>query len=155
MSKLNHDLPGELGTDTDRVWAKLTDLYKSAPTLRRMRDAMRVLSDELPPRVSLRQAIAFIYVADANADGRRVTMRDIRDFFSEDDGSSGAGSVANSFAVFLDDDREGSLGWIEQRMDRDDKRKRYLHLTHEGKEVAMAIADRMSAELNAEAEDAS
>lgn len=155
MSKLNHDLPGELASDTDRVWAKLTDLYKSAPTLRRMRDAMRVLSLELPPRVSLRQAIAFTYVADACASGRRVTMRDIRDFFSEEEGSSGAGSVANTFAVFLDDDRDGSLGWIEQRVDRDDKRKRFLHLTDDGKEVAMAIAERMSAELNAEPEDAS
>ena len=155
MSKLNHEEPGELGTDSDRVWAKLTDLYKSAPTLRTMRDAMRILSDDLPPRVSLRQAIAFLYVADANAAGRRVTMRDIRDFFSEEEGSSGAGSVANTFAVFLDDDRDGSLGWIEQRTDRDDKRKKFLHLTHDGKEVAIALAERMSAELQAKPEDES
>lgn len=136
-------LPGQPGTDTDLVMAKMLGLADHADEFGALEYAVRALSDLMPARVSLRQGLAFLFVVHANAHGRRVTMTDVRDSFSEvDTGAANVGqSLARSFQIFLklsDEDPEG-LGWITQETDRDDKRKKYLRVTGEGAEIALKI----------------
>lgn len=123
------------------VLARINDVWGKAKAFAALERATRTLSNAMPARTSLRQALAFIFVASRNSQGQRVTMTDIRDSFRElDIGSETNGqSLAKSFALFTDEVEFGGLGWIAHEIDRNDKRKKYLRLTANGAEVANLI----------------
>lgn len=134
---MTDDLPGTPG-DTPMMLAKLHDISSKAQAFAAFERAMRILSDAMPARASLRQGLAFAFVAYVNALGRNVTMTDLRDSFSQlDNGAETVGqSLAKSFSLFIDEESSGGLGWITQEVDRSDKRKKYLRLTATGADVA-------------------
>ena len=134
---MTDDLPGTPG-DTPIMLAKLHDISNKAEAFAALERAMRILSDAMPARASLRQGLAFVFVAYVNALGRNVTMTDLRDSFSQlDNGAETVGqSLAKSFSLFIDEEGSGGLGWVKQEVDRADKRKKYLRLTASGADVA-------------------
>lgn len=91
-----------------------------------IRDAIGVLVDVLPARTSLRQAYAFAVVAHAIDAGKRVQVRDLKEW-------TGCNAIANTFDIFLEID--GGLGWINQTNDTKDRRRKFLGLTPAGKDI--------------------
>jgi hypothetical protein len=141
--------PGEMpirAGETERVRLAMTDLDRLAPDLEGLRDAIRLLSMDLPARLSLRQAVAFLFVMHASTAGHRVTMTDVRDFFSDADGSNVSQSIANTFQIFLSRSKQepNGLGWVNQDPDEDDRRKKYLRLSYEGEEIARRIVSALN-----------
>lgn len=134
---MTDDLPGTPG-DAPMMLAKIHDISNKADAFAAFERAMRILSDAMPARASLRQGLAFAFVAYVNALGRNVTMTDLRDSFSQlDNGAETVGqSLAKSFSLFIDEADSGGLGWVAQEVDRTDKRKKYLRLTATGADVA-------------------
>ncbi|WP_341023572.1 hypothetical protein [Brevundimonas diminuta] len=135
---------GAEGTDKDRVMAVMNGLAEHADTFAAIESSVRAIAELMPARVSLRQGLAFIFVVRANARGRRVTMTDVRQSFSETEhGSVSVGqSIAKSFQVFFEASKQepNGLNWVRQEADADDRRKKYLVITAEGAEVARKMA---------------
>ena len=134
---------GVEGTDTDRVMSVMNGLADHAETFAAIESSVRTIAELMPARVSLRQGLAFLFVVHADARGRRVTMTDVRQSFSETEhGSVSVGqSIAKSFQVFFEASKQepNGLNWVRQEADRDDRRKKYLVITAEGAEVALKM----------------
>lgn len=141
---MNPKIPaGEPGTVTDQVLAKLSDLSYNAEELVGICEAVRVLSEMLPARISLRQALALLFVAQANSQGRNITMSEVREYFESAPGEANVGqSMAKSFQVFYGPENEynDGLGLVMQRPDVDDRRQKFLVLTLDGHHAANDIA---------------
>ena len=105
-----------------------------------LKEALKTLAEALPSRLSIRQALAFIYVAEAEHRGQQITMSDLKEYFG-DEGKS----VANTFEVFYDSkDRDPHcVGWVTQENDPSDRRKKFLRLTAEGHRVARMLNEQM------------
>ncbi|MGZ9157619.1 MAG: hypothetical protein ACXW36_02000 [Nitrospira sp.] len=108
-------------------------------------NAVRVISEQVPPRTTVRQILAFAYVAQAHAAGRRVTVTDMRMLAGEAGEGTGAigVSIARTYQVFLPPTKKepDALGWMTQEADEDDRRKRYLVLTILGAQMAGRVLE--------------
>jgi hypothetical protein len=139
---------GEPGTVVDEVMARMHDLTPISEELFAFSEGMRALSEMTPARISMRQALAFMFVAQAKARGWEITMSQVRDYFESAPGDANVGqSMAKSFQVFFgpQNDYDG-LNWVYQTTDREDRRKKYLDLTSHG---AKAAGDIIAAMHNA------
>lgn len=92
-----------------------------------------ILALGIPARVSVRQLLAFLIVANANAMGRSITLGEVRELAGDAMGQSIERTINNFFPPTKRDPEQ--LGWIEQVMDDDDRRRKYLVLTQEGRRV--------------------
>lgn len=115
----------------------------SAVAFERFAEALNILSLAVPPRVSVRQLLAFAIVANANAMGRSITLSEVREIAGDAIGQSIDRTIQQFFPPTRQD--PDGLGWIEQELDLDDRRKKYLKLTAMGRyvvnEMTRALAD--------------
>ncbi|WOB78465.1 hypothetical protein [Brevundimonas nasdae] len=116
-------------------------MKKNIRTMDFLFGAVTRLVEDSEPRTSGRQLLAFLAVAQAEADGKSITLSDIRDM----EGSRGqiiiGQSIAQTFAMLLDpSDREPrGLGWVRQEVDPSDNRRKYLKLTDKGRALLESI----------------
>lgn len=126
--------------DSDEAAQKL-----NASELGRLSNALRAIASEVPGRGSVRQAMAFIIVAHANAMGSAITLTDLKEMAGDD--ATGVAlmgpATARTLDTFLEPTKRepDALGWIAQVPDEDDRRRKFLVLT----EVGTAVAQRFAA----------
>lgn len=103
----------------------------SAGTFQSLATLMHILADTVPPRTAVRQIEALFVVAYAHAMGRSVTMTDVIEAVDDE---GGARALERSLHVFVAPNRiyPDALDWVEQVLDDEDRRKKYLRLTPEG-----------------------
>lgn len=117
----------------------------AARDLGRLSRALQALAAELPGRTSVRQAMAFVTIAQLDAMGHSVTLTDLRETLGEDlEGAPLLGQsverILNTFLEPTKRDPDG-LGWVYQENDEDDRRRKYLKLTDEGRGAAKRIME--------------
>lgn len=135
-------LLGTPGNATDEVMARMFDLSPNAEEFVALSEGIRALSEKTPNRISLRQALAFLYVVQARARGMSITMSQVREHFDGLPGEANVGlSMAKSFQLFFGPQNEYAEGldWVYQSTDREDRRKKILNLTAHGAEAANDI----------------
>lgn len=110
----------------------------SARALSGLVSLMHVLSATVPPRTAVRQIEALFVVAYASAMGRNVTVKDVVDAI---DPGGGAKAVERSIHQFTQPSKfyPDALDWIEQEIDPEDRRKKYLVLTRRGVDVIQSL----------------
>ena len=103
----------------------------SAGTLKGLSSLMHILADMVPPRTAVRQIEALFVIASAHARGHSVTLSDV---IAAVDDTGGARALERSLHVFLAPNRvyPDALDWVEQVLDEEDRRKKYLRLTAKG-----------------------
>ncbi|MCG9916908.1 MAG: hypothetical protein MH112_11215 [Phenylobacterium sp.] len=109
----------------------------SAHAFERLAAAIQILSEMVPPRLSARQLLAFSIIAYANAMGRRITLAEVREIAGDGLGVSIERTI-NSFFEPTRREPDG-LGWLEQVPDEDDRRRKFLVLTAEGRRAVNEI----------------
>ncbi|MFN3558931.1 MAG: hypothetical protein ACK4UQ_06550 [Brevundimonas sp.] len=116
-------------------------MKKSIRLLDFLYTAVARLVEQSEPRTSGRQILAFLAVAQAEADGKSIMLSDIRDIEGSDGQPIIGQSIAQTFAMLLDpSEREPrGLGWVRQEVDPDDRRRKYLKLTDKGRAVLESI----------------
>lgn len=108
--------------------------------------ALRVISEVVPARTSLRQMLFFAIVSQANAMGRSITFSDVIELLKDGAGHKGDfRGLERSVAIFYEANRRNpdGLGWIRLEPDPDDLRKKYLRLSDEGTEVVGDMVEAM------------
>ena len=104
------------------------------------------LARALPPRVSVRQAYAFLLIGQGLAAGKDMTMSDLRQSGLKDSAGNPVfdDSIARSYNVFMDEptkDYPNPLGWMTYSLDPNDRRRKLISLTPKGQ----AFMDRIGA----------
>lgn len=113
----------------------------SARTLEDLGAALAAVATLAHDRVTVKQSLFFVTVAQANAMGHSITLRDVVEQF---DGSGSLGrAIRKSYAVFLAPTRTypDGLDWLYQEEDPDDRRYKYLRLTDKGRAVVAGIVE--------------
>ena len=92
----------------------------------------------LPPRVSVRQAYAFLLIAQGLAAGRDMTMSDLRQSGLKDSAGNPVfdDSIGRSYNIFMDEptkDYPTPMGWMTYTLDAHDRRRKLISLTPKGK----------------------
>lgn len=103
----------------------------SAGTLKALSSLMHVLAGAVPSRTAVRQIEALFVIASAHASGHSVTLSDVIEAV---DDTGGARALERSLHVFVAPNRiyPDALDWVEQVLDEEDRRKKYLRLTPKG-----------------------
>lgn len=101
---------------------------RTARDLDELSIALCELAARAHDRLTVKQALFFITVAQAHATRQSITLTDVMSKFSGT-GSLG-GAIRKSYDVFLR--QRGGLGWIEHEEDPNDRRIKWLKLTDEG-----------------------
>lgn len=139
-------------TATPGIGSKESGLQQHVPGLRDFSTATLVLAELAPERMSLSQAVFFLFAGLADLAGRPATFTDLKEAV----GSSINKSLHTTYKVLLDESRrrgtsrDPGLGWLTREVDREDNRKKYLRLTNRGrqvlKELGIAIDQRTGGE---------
>jgi len=109
--------------------------------LEALASSLAALSAQVPARFSTRQALAFVLCAQADVMGRPLTLSALRE---QTDGVIGQ-SIEKTIQVFFRPSRSypDALGWLDQELDPNDRRFKYLRLTPAG----LAMAEKLVGEL--------
>lgn len=106
-------------------------------------NALQILAREIPPRTSVRQAMAFVAIARFDALNLSVTLAELRDAMGVDaQGMPLLGqSIERTFATFLPPtpDEPEALDWCYQDADPNDRRRKPLRLSSKGRTMADRI----------------
>ena len=114
--------------------------FHTARHLHEFASAVEVLATALPARTTVRQALALSAIAAAHASKRVITLGDLL----SDLGSEALGpSIERTIGTFFPPSRHypDALGWVEQRLDPDDRRRKVLVLTDEGVRIFDRIGE--------------
>ncbi|MFN3582759.1 hypothetical protein [Phenylobacterium sp.] len=112
-------------------------LSTSADAFEHLAAVMQIIAEAVPARCSTRQVLAFCIIVYANAKGQSVTLSQVRETAGEGLGQSIEKTIQMFFAPSKQ--QPDALGWLEQEVDEDDRRKKYLKLTARGRHVANEI----------------
>lgn len=104
--------------------AKLEALGKAVRSL-------ELLASESYPRMTVRQALLFLGLAEARSRGRSTTMLDLRVTL----GIGRSAQKSKEGLMPASPRNPEGLGWIDQETDDADRRQRYLVLTERGEEI--------------------
>lgn len=108
-------------------------VHGSAAAFENLAAALQILSEACPPRMSVRQVLAFAIIAYGNAMGKKLSLADVREAAGEGLGQSIEKTI---WAFFEPSPKEpDGLGWLEQEADPDDARRKYLILTDKGRYI--------------------
>lgn len=118
-------------------------LSTSADAFEHLAAVMQIIAEAVPARCSARQVLAFCIIVYANAKGQSVTLSQVREVAGEGLGQS----IEKTIQMFFSPSKNqpDALGWLEQEVDEDDRRKKYLKLTARGRHVANEIARALAA----------
>lgn len=113
---------------------------RSAADLELLVSALTVLAKAGHERMTVHQALFFLAAAYHDVMNQSVTVSRIREIYDPL-----GRSVEKSSLQFLEPSKknEEALGWLTQKIDEDDRRVRFLHLTDDGQDVVTAIIEAM------------
>ncbi|WP_146111992.1 hypothetical protein [Brevundimonas vesicularis] len=101
------------------------------------------LAKAMPTRVSIRQAYAFLHIAERTAGGHDIIVSDLK---ALGDDAWGAplfdASIGRSYQLFMDEpsrDYPEPLGWLRLETDPADKRRKLLRMTAAGEAMAKKL----------------
>ena len=103
-------------------------------------NALAVLEARTPERVTTSQLLFFVRAGLASMEGNPATFVEIRDAV----GGDFAVSIHTTYKIFLEPSRQfpKATGWLRRKVDPQDQRRKFLHLTPNGK---MVLEDAMRA----------
>lgn len=108
--------------------------------------SMMALAGELPERITLAQVTFFLLAGQADLAGNAKTFTEIK----EAAGDNLSRSMHTTYKVFIaggrqrDRENGGGLDWLYPEVDMRDNRKKYLHLTDEGRRVMRLLLTSMT-----------
>lgn len=107
-------------------------LKRRSGTLSRSSLAVLTLTERVPERLSLPQISFFLIAATADVADNPFTFSDVHELLGEK-----GDSVRSTYGIFLAPSRRfpEALAWLAQEIDPSDRRKKYLRLTNEGREI--------------------
>jgi hypothetical protein len=110
----------------------------SAEDFERLASVLTVLAELAHERMTVRQALFFTSAAYLEAMGQTSSVPIIRDAVPV---LKRAGEKIKETLLASTDRYPDALGWLEQETDPNDRRMRYLKLSGEGREIALALTD--------------
>ena len=129
-----------------RIVAKdspMASLKKDAWPIFAMSGAIQRLAYEIPNRVTIRQLLVFLMIAEEVSMGRDITIAEIRAKVGKDkSGDDLLGqSIGRSYQVFLEPTKRepDNLGWAKVEENEDDRRQKFLRLTPLGTEIVAEV----------------
>lgn len=109
-----------------------------------MSGALQRLAYDIPNRVTIRQLLVFLMIAEEVSMGRDITIAEIRAKVGKDKtGDDLLGqSIGRSYQIFCKPTKKEpeNLGWVEVEENEDDRRQKFLRLTPEGEAVVSELA---------------
>jgi hypothetical protein len=113
-------------------------LFTSAGDLRSFSQAMTILADLAPERMTLSQAIFFVLAGTADLAGQDPTYSEIKLAV----GDKINRSLNTTYRILLGPSRlyPNGLGWLRQEINPQDNREKFLRLTDEGRRVLDQVA---------------
>lgn len=104
----------------------------------RFSEAMLVLAEMAPERMTMAQGIFFVLTAAADLAGKQPTYTDIKDAV----GDQLNRSLHTTYRILLEPSRPfpKGLGWLKAETNPNDNRQKFLMLTDEGRKVMQALA---------------
>lgn len=105
---------------------------------------LELLAKALPSRVSIRQAFAFVIVAERLAAGHDIIVSDLKTIAGDDAFGNPVfdASIGRSYQLLMDEPSKGypePVGWLRLETDPNDKRRKLLRLTAAGEAMAKKI----------------
>ena len=110
----------------------------TAEDFERLASVLTVLAELAHERMTVRQALFFTSAAYLEAMGQTSSVPIIRDAVPV---LKRAGEKIKETLLASTDRYPDALGWLEQETDPNDRRMRYLKLSGEGREIALALTD--------------
>lgn len=106
-------------------------------------ESLKIISERLPGRSTIRQAYAFLLIVSANAAGQTITAKRLREIGGRGpDGEDVLGqAIQKTYQVLLEasEYNPDGVGWVYTEMDKSDRRNNLLKLTNEGVRMAEEI----------------
>lgn len=117
--------------------------FDSASACEHLATAFTILSEATPDRMSIRQMLAFLMIGYANAKGQSIALTQVRELAGEALGQS----IERTIQVFFPPTKNmpSALNWVYQEVDEDDRRKKYLKLTAQGRWIINQVTQAMVA----------
>lgn len=102
------------------------------------------LAKALPSRVSVRQAFAFLIMAERIAGGHDIIVSDLRELGGTDAYGNPVfdASIGRSYQLLMDEpskDYPEPMGWLRLEPDPNDKRRKLLRMTAKGEAMAKSL----------------
>ncbi len=110
----------------------------SAADFERLAGVLTVLAELAHERMTVRQALFFCSAAYLEAMGQSASVPIIRDAVPV---LKRAGEKIKETLLEPTDRYPDALGWLEQTVDPNDRRMRYIKTSEEGREIALALVD--------------
>ncbi len=110
----------------------------SAEDFERLAGVLTVLAELAHERMTVRQALFFCSAAYLEAMGQSASVPIIRDAVPV---LKRAGEKIKETLLEPTDRYPDALGWLEQTVDPNDRRMRYIKTSEEGREIALALVD--------------
>jgi hypothetical protein len=110
----------------------------SAADFERLAGVLTVLAELAHERMTVRQALFFCSAAYLEAMGQSASVPIIRDAVPV---LKRAGEKIKETLLEPTDRYPDALGWLEQTVDPNDRRMRYVRTSDEGREIALALVD--------------
>lgn len=129
-------------------------LANDVTTLAQIGGVLEQLAKAMPSRVSVRQAYAFLIVAERLAGGHDIIVSDLREIGGTDAWGKPVfdASIGRSYQLFLDEpsrDYPEPLGWLRLEPDPNDKRRKLLRMTAKGEAMARSLVRARNESLHA------
>lgn len=113
-------------------------LALSSSVLVTFANAVNLMAQGLPPRVSMAQLAFFLLAASRDIAGHPTTFSELKEELGER-----GDSIKSTYAIFLAPGRTfpDGLGWLEGVPDPNDRRNKFLRLTPEGERIMRAVLE--------------
>jgi hypothetical protein len=114
------------------------DLYKHIGALDAFSDALILISEDMPKRMTASQLVFFLATASADLKGHSPTYSSIKGSIGE----SLARSLHTTYGILLEkcSAHPNGLGLLRREINPDDNREYFLHLTPKGRRLIRKLA---------------
>lgn len=126
-------------------------------SIMRLENLLRTLSVETPTRTTIRQLYTFASIAKFNAEGKLVTLTEVKQRAGDHLGEPVLGPHVNrSYQIFLSPEEARdteALGWISRQTNPNDRRESFIMLTPKGREIITQFSEMMGGANGMETEE--
>lgn len=124
--------------------SRKSPLSNDLMVLKQSEALFEIFAKALPSRVSIRQAFAFLIIAEREAAGHETIVSDLRNLEITDAWGKPVfdASIGRSYQLFTDEpskDYPEPMGWMRLEADPQDKRRKLLRLTAKGEAFVRQI----------------